>query len=68
MATTVQVSEETKDRLERYKESVGAATYEEAIARLLRGTETESAFGSIAGWGPWTDDDRFRARSDDGGI
>lgn len=68
MATTVQVSKETRDRLEQYKESVGAATYEEAIVRLLRGTETESAFGSMQGWGRWSESDRLRARSDDGGV
>lgn len=68
MATTVQLSQATKDRLERYKEAVGAATYEEAIVRLLRGTEAESAFGSISGWGAWTEEDRLRARSDEGGV
>lgn len=65
MTTTVQVSEETRDRLAQYKEAIGADTYEEAIARLLRGTETESAFGSMTGWGPWTPDDRLLARSDE---
>lgn len=68
MATTVQVSHETKDRLERYKEAIGAATYDEAIVRLLRSTETESAFGSLRGWGPWTEADRLDARSDNGEI
>lgn len=68
MATTVQVSEETRDRLEQYKESVGVTTYEEAIIRLLRSTETESAFESMPGWGRWSDSDRMRARSDDGSV
>ena len=65
MTTTVQVSDETRDRLAQYKEAIGADTYEEAIARLLRGTETESAYGSMDGWGPWTPDDRLRSRSDE---
>lgn len=65
MATTVRVSEETRDRLDRYMESVGVTSYEEAITRLLRGTETESAFGSMPGWGRWSKLDRFRSRSDD---
>lgn len=64
MTTTVQVSDETRDRLAQYKEAIGAETYEEAIARLLRGTETESAYGSMAGWGPWSPDDRLQARTD----
>lgn len=68
MATTVQVSEETRQRLAQYKEAVGAASYDEAIVRLLRGTETESAYGSMAGWGSWTDEDRLRARSDEGEV
>lgn len=68
MATTVQVSEETRARLAQYKERIGAATYEEAIVRLLRGTESESAFGSMQGWEPWTEQDRLRARSDEGGV
>ncbi len=68
MATTVQVSEETRARLAQYKESIGAETYEEAILRLLRGTESESAFGSMAGWGSWSEADRLRARSDDGEV
>ncbi|MEF8839766.1 MAG: hypothetical protein V5A18_09710 [Haloarculaceae archaeon] len=68
MATTVQVSEETRDRLARYKEAVGAETYEEAIVRLLRGTESESAFGSMAGWGSWSEADRLHARSDEGEV
>ena len=65
MTTTVQVSEETRDRLAQYKDAIGADTYEEAIARLLRGTETESAFGSMTGWGRWTPEDRFLARIDE---
>lgn len=65
MATTVQVSEETRERLAQYKEAVGAATYEEAIVRLLRGTETESAFGSMQAWGHWVEEDRLRAGSDE---
>jgi len=68
MATTVQVSEETRQRLAQYKEVVGAETYDEAIVRLLRGTETESAFGSMSGWGGWTDEDRLRTRSDEGEV
>lgn len=68
MATTVQVSEETRERLAQYKEAVGAATYEEAIVRLLRRTQTESAFGSMAGWGSWSEEDRFQARSDEGEV
>lgn len=68
MATTVQVSEETRERLAQYKAAVGADTYEEAIIRLLRATETESAFGSMGGWGPWKDEDRLRARSDEGEV
>lgn len=68
MATTVQMSEETRERLARYKEAIGAATYEEAIVRLLRGTETESAFGSMSGWGSWSEEDRLRTRSDDGEV
>lgn len=68
MATTVQVSEDTRDRLERYKEEIGATTYEEAIVRLLRHTDTESAFGSIRGWGPWSEEDRLRTRSDEGMV
>lgn len=68
MATTIQVSEETRERLARYKAAIEAGTYEEAILRLLRQTETESAFGSMAGWGPWTAEDRLEARSDDGAI
>lgn len=68
MATTVQLSEETKDRLEQYKDAIGAATYEEAIIRLLRGTETESAFGTIPDWEPWDEQDRLRTRSDDGEV
>lgn len=69
MATTVQVSEETRDRLARYKETVGADTYEEAIVRLLRAASAESAFGSMEGWGSWSDeDDRLRTRSDDGTV
>lgn len=50
------------------KEAVGAETYEEAIIRLLQRTETESAFGSMTGGGPWTDVDRCRARSDQDGV
>lgn len=68
MATTVQLSQETKQQLERYKESVGATTYEDAIVRLLRGTESESAFGSIPDWEPWTETDRLETRSDTGDI
>ena len=68
MATTVQVSEETRERLARYKEAVGAGTYEEAIVRLLRGSETESAFGSLRGWGSWTEEDRLTSRSDEGEV
>lgn len=68
MATTIQVSEETRARLAQYKEAIDAETYEEAVVRLLRGTETESAFGSMAGWGPWTEEDRLRARSDEGEV
>ena len=68
MATTVQVSEETRQRLAQYKEAVGADTYDEAIVRLLRGVETESAFGSMSGWGSWTDEDRLRTRSDESEV
>lgn len=68
MATTVQVSEETRDRLAQYKEAVGADTYEEAIVHLLRQTAEESAFGSIRGWGSWTEVDRSRTRSDEGDV
>lgn len=68
MPTTVQVSEETRDRLAQYKEAVGADTYEEAIVHLLRQTAEESAFGSIRGWGSWSDADRSRTRSDEGEV
>lgn len=68
MATTVQVTEETRDRLARYKEAVGVETYEEAIVHLLGQTKVESAFASMQGWGSWTDDDRMLARSDDGQV
>lgn len=68
MATTVQVSEETRDRLAEYKEAIGAATYEVAIVRLLRETLSETAFGSMAGWGPWSESDRLRTRSDEGEV
>lgn len=61
-------SEETRARLARYKEAIGASTYEEAIIRLLRSTGTESAFGSMQGWGAWIDEDRLRARSDEGEV
>ena len=68
MATTVQVTEETRDRLARYKESLGVETYEDAIVHLLRQTDEESAFGSIRGWGSWTEEDRSPTRSDEGEI
>lgn len=62
MVTNILVGEETRERLTRYGEAVGAATYEEAVLRLLRGTDTESAFGSTAGWGPWSEADRLDTR------
>lgn len=65
MTTMVQVSDGTRDRLAEYKEAIGAETYEEAIVRLLRGTETESGYGSMTGWGPWSPEDRLRARTDE---
>lgn len=68
MATTVQVSEETRERLAAYKEAVGAATYDEAIVRLLRETNAESAFGALEGWESWTEEDRLRTRSDEGEV
>lgn len=68
MATTIQVTEETRDRLARYKDVAGVDTYEEAILHLLRGTEGESAFGSMRGWGSWTEADRSRTRSDEGDV
>lgn len=68
MATTIRVSEETRKRLARYKEAVGAETLEEAIVGLLRGAVVESAFGSMLGWGAWSEEERLRARSDDGEI
>lgn len=64
MTPTVQVSDETRDRLAQYKEAIGVDTYEEAIVRLLRGTETESVYASMTGWGPWTPEDRLRTRTD----
>lgn len=66
MTTIVRVSEETRERLTSFKEAIGAATYDEAIARLLRETNAESAFGSLEGWESWTEEDRLRARSDEG--
>lgn len=68
MATTIQMSQETKSRLERYKDAVGATTYEDAVISLLRGTETESAFGSVPDWEPWSSEDRLQTRSDEGAI
>lgn len=68
MTPTIQLSTETVDRLERYKAVVGAASDDEAIARLLRDAEPVSAFGVLEGWGPWTPDDRLRARSDDSEV
>lgn len=68
MATTVQVSEETRDRLAQFKDAIGADSFEDAIRRLLRETGEESAFGSMRGWGSWSDADRMVARSDDGQV
>lgn len=65
MTTMVQVSDETRDRLAEYKEAIGAETYEEATVRLLRATETDSADGSMTGWGPWSPEDRRWARTDE---
>jgi len=68
MSTTIQVSEETKEVLEEYKESVGAITYEDAIAHLLRESGGDSAFGSVEGWGQWRDKDRTNYRTDEGRV
>lgn len=46
----------------------GVETYEEAIVRLRRGAESERAFGTMDGWGPWTDEARLHARSDEGEV
>lgn len=64
MATTIQLSETTKQNLDEYKQGVEADTYEETIADLLRRAGHDSAFGSMRGWGTWDKDDRLEARSD----
>lgn len=64
MATTIQLSETTKRSLEAYKQGTDAETYEETIADLLRRVGHDSAFGSMEGWGAWTEEDRLRTRSD----
>lgn len=68
MPTTIQVSEETKQVLEEYKESVGAKTYEDLITHLLRQSGEDSAFGSMEGWGEWSEEDRMNTRSDVGEV
>jgi len=68
MSTTIQVSDETKKVLEEYKESVGAETYEDLITHLLRQTGEDTAFGSMEGWGRWSEEDRMRLRSDEGDV
>lgn len=68
MATTVQVSEETRDRLAQLKDAMGADTFDDAIRRLLRESGEESAFGSMPGWGPWSEADRMESRSDEGQV
>ena len=68
MSTTIQVSEETKEVLDEYRKTVGAETYEDAITRLLRSTGGDSAFGSMRGWGSWSDEDRMRYRTDEGEV
>lgn len=68
MATTVQVSEETRDRLAQFKDTIGADTFEDAIRRLLLESGEESAFGSMEGWGSWSDADRMETRSDEGQV
>lgn len=47
---TVRVSEKTKEVLDEYKKTVDAETYEDAVARLLRTSGADSAFGSMRGW------------------
>lgn len=68
MTTNVPVTEETRERLASYKEAVGAATYDEAIVRLLRETNVESAFGTLEGWESGAEEDRLKARSDEGEV
>jgi Arc/MetJ family transcription regulator len=65
MPTTIQVSEETKEVLDRYRKEVSVETYEDAITRLLRESGGDSAFGSMRGWGSWSDEDRMRYRTDE---
>jgi hypothetical protein len=64
MATTIQVREVTKQRLDLLKEKLGASSYDEVISRITSKElgVPKSMFGSMKGLGPWTKADRMRFR------
>jgi hypothetical protein len=66
MSTTIQVSQDTKRRLQAYRDEIGAETYEDAIGHLLRTSGEESAFGAVPGWTPWDRSDRLTFRTENG--
>ncbi len=55
MSTTVQVSNETRRRLDRLKKEMGLASYDDVIGRLLRKQtgSPDSLFGSCKGSKPF---------------
>lgn len=66
MATTIQVKEITKQRLDILKQKYAAASYDEVIMRMTESKidTAKSMFGSLKGIGPWTKADKSWSRYD----
>ena len=64
MATTIQISDITKQRLQALKKQLGARTYDKVLLVLTQEKGVEKFFGSAKGIGPWKKEYRARRAHD----